>query len=341
MPVSTFIRDQASRAGRAGWRVVETASRRLAPSDVSVRWSETWDEECDAALALLPPIPGCPHTLYRELTSPTDIPKRHAIVSEAGEPIALISLRRRKHFWEPVAYQCLPGVIAPARDQASLVRALRALGVEVRLDAGLDESARNMGADKLESYDVHQADLRGDYEAYWRRKKQRHLWSVRRARSRCEDLTLRINGEGDLAWIVQNWRAAWADTPDQEVVAAPDRERFWSALAATPATGGQWQVRSLLLTQGEERVAGGVFLCREKLVSFQCSARALAFEELSAGTRVLDLAMEWAARQGFETFDLGAGSANKRQWAPVAAKRFGVCFRPPLINFIYGLAGRG
>ncbi len=88
-------------------------------SDLSAKrrvvWSDTWTKECDAALDALPSPSACTRDHYRMLTQPTAYPKRHALVLERDVPVAVVSLRARGRFWEPVAYQSLPGFVAPAR----------------------------------------------------------------------------------------------------------------------------------------------------------------------------------------------------------------------------------
>jgi CelD/BcsL family acetyltransferase involved in cellulose biosynthesis len=322
-------------AVRAAWPAVEALGALSAPRrDLAVRWKSVWDNECDAALAALPAPAGATRALYRELTQGGGKAKRHALVRLAGRPAALISLRRRRVFWEPAAYQCLPGFIAPAIDDVVLGRALNALGVEVRVSSGLTHSPAKLNARRTHEYEVYQADLTGDYAAYWRKRNQKHLWAVRRARERCVDTEHRIDGEGDLAWIVNLWRENWERDIEREVVAADDRLRFWSALAGAPHAEGQWRVHTVQLMQGGQRVAGAVLLSRGDLITFQCTARDPAFESLSAGTRILDVSMEWAAANGFRCFDLGSGDYKKR-WAPVGVMRHAAIFRPPLTDMLY------
>jgi hypothetical protein len=70
---------------------------------LEVRWSNARTPELDQALKTLPPLPDCPHDLYRELLKPTRAQKKHALVLENGQPVALVSLRSCARHWEPVA----------------------------------------------------------------------------------------------------------------------------------------------------------------------------------------------------------------------------------------------
>jgi CelD/BcsL family acetyltransferase involved in cellulose biosynthesis len=311
---------------------------RLSRASTEIQWKNAWDAECDAALEALPAPAGCTRAQYKALTEPTHVPKRHAIAREGGAVTAIISLRRRRSFWEPVTYQSLPGVIAPAVDDSALGRALAALGVEVRMEAGLDAVPDALNASYSYDYKVYQIELQGDYVAHWKKRNQKHLWAVRRARQRCETATHRLNHPGDLEWIVEQWRQNWADDPSDETVAAPDRTRFWSALAVAAPGENDWRVTTLaILAEDGERAAGTVLLSRRDFVSFQCTARNPAYDTLSAGTRVLDLAIEWSAQQGFKTFDLGGG-AFKKGWGKDSAARFGAAFRPKLMSALSRVA---
>jgi hypothetical protein len=324
---------------RAAWPAVETLSRvgsQCLQHGIEIRWTDTWDRTLDEALEALPLVQNCPRDLYRELVQPTAVPKRHALVSERGVPLALISLRRRKRYWEPVPYGSIPGAIAPATELSALGRALNALGVEVRVPAGLDTSAHKLDASHVYAYDVYQVDLKGDYEAHWRKKK--HLSTVRRARARCADMQCRIDGDGDIEWTIDQWQRMWADAPDQAVVGAEDRTRFFGALAKAPPKETQMRVHTVQLLAGSRRVAGAVHLCRGDTVLFQCIARDLEFEDSWVGTRVIDASIEWAVANGFACFDLAGGAGYKRWWGPPSSFRHGAIFRSPIFNALYRLS---
>jgi hypothetical protein len=315
--------------GEAVWPAAEAVSRvagaALSPSNVY--WSNDWNGRLEEAFAALPVPAGCTRQQYRALLHPTKASKRHALVEHGGVPIALISLRRRMRFWEPVAYQILPNVIAPAVDPVSLGQGLAALGVEVHVPAGLEADVSELGHGQVGAYDVYQIDLTTNYEDHWHKKNQRHLSTIRRARRKCADLEQRIDAPEDLEWIVETWRKQWALDPGQEVSAAEDRVRCWSTLARTSQTSDQWCVHTIQLLAGARRVAGVVLLCRGGVASFQCWARDTHFDNLGAGNRALDVAIEWAAENGYQCFDLGGGSV-KHRWGPVGAKRYRVTFRP-------------
>jgi hypothetical protein len=315
----------------ASWPAVESIaglSAQYAGNGLKVRWSRTWDRDLDEALAQLPPFEDCSHDMYRELVQPTQVPKQHALVLEHGVPIAQISLRRRKRFWEPVTYQCLPKAIAPATSMSMLGRALNALGTEVHVPAGIGEEIGELNARQSWSYEWYGVDLQGDYEGYWRSKKR--MYTIRRARQRCAEMERRINGEGDLEWIIAQWREQWADDPGQEVVATEDRLRFWGALARS-RDKGRMQLHTLQLLAGNRRVAGLVFTSSDQTVMLQCGGRDPEFDDSYSRAALHLSAIDWAAGNGFRYLDL-AGGDWKRHWGPPGGVRHGAIFRSPIIE---------
>lgn len=293
--------------------------------DLEVRWSNAWTPELDQALDALPQLSDCPHDLYRELLKPTRAQKKHALVLENGRPMTLISLRSCARHWEPVAYQCVPSAIAPAVSTSALARALHALGMEVRVPAGLREEVTELQPSDHWPYECHVIDLHGDYEAYWReRKRQKRL---RRARRDTEHLTPRVNGEGDLQWIVETWGEEWKNDPGQETLATEDRFALWSALAKRSDL--PLKLHTLILADGDRRAAGLVLLSKADVASTQCSVRDPSYND--AGTAMNLLVVEWAKAQGFRQLDLGSG-VYKRDWGPVGGQRYGAVFRPDVMS---------
>ncbi len=316
---------------RTAWPAVEMLARAQAPSvRTHMAWSSHWTGAFDAALERLPPLKGVPHSLYRELLQPTGVPKMHALATEDGEPTAVLSLRRRNLFWEPVAYQCIPMAIAPALDDDALGRAIEALGVEVRVSAGLGAEIELLHPQRSWKYDFYKVDLKGDYEAHWREKKRQY--TIRRARKTLAEVTTRIDGEGDLEWIVGNWREQWKGHPDNEVVAAPDRLRFWGALIRAPSNA--LGLHTLQVLRDGQRVAGLVFTSSGDNAMIQCGGRDPAFDDAYARAAALVAAIEWAKAHGFAYLDI-AGGDEKRLWAPIGGQRYGAIFRPPLMERLY------
>jgi hypothetical protein len=311
---------------------VTRAQASLRLDSIEVSWSSKWNATLDAALEKLPELEGCPRTVYRELLKPTSR-KLHALVHERGAPIAVISLRERKLQWEPVAYQCLPHAIAPATSHAALGRALRALGVEVEVSGVDGKQFAALGSMESWAYDIYQVDLRSDYEAHWRAKKRQ--LTIRRARRHLAESDVRIDGVGDLEWIVNKWADQWAADPGQEIVAAGDRLNFWKALAAD-RTPGAYRLHTLMIVNNGSPVGGLVFTSKDGVVMAQCGGREPSLDDGYVAAAFTVGLIEWAKGQGYETFDL-AGGEYKRHWGPVGEQRYGVIVRPLLLRGLHRL----
>jgi CelD/BcsL family acetyltransferase involved in cellulose biosynthesis len=307
----------------------------LTTRGVHIAWFDAWNATLDQALDALPAIPGCNRDLYRELTQPTSVRKCHALATENGQPSALISLRRRSRYWEPVTYQALSGVIAPASSPAALGRALHALGVEVRVEGGLTADVAALRPRTFWSQEHPQVDLQSDYEALWSSK---HRYHVRRARKRCDAfMRLRIDDVGDLEWCCAQWGRMWEGHDAEETVAAEDRLRFWRAFMTRQTAESPIQFHTLHLLDGERRTGGIVLMCQDGVVLGQCIVRDPEYDHCSVGVRTIDFAIEWSAKNGLRCFDLGGGSDYKRLWGPSLGLGYGAIFRPRAVSALYRL----
>lgn len=310
-------------------------SARLRDRELRVEHHSRWNDDLDGVLTTLPPLPDSSAETYRELLRPTDAPKMHLAAYDGGEPVCLLSLRRRGSFWEPVTHQCLPGQIAPARSVRDLGRTMRAAGVEVRVESGLGEWSRDLGSRWCYPYDVHQVDLTSDYRAYWRAKGRRK--SIRTAQKRCAHLDVAVDAPGGLERTLRRWHDTWKHDERAEVVAAPDRLNMWSALRDAERPDDDWRVHTIELLDGDRAAAGTILLVRDGVASFQCVARDPADERAMVGTRIVEVAVDWASDQQLDTFDLGGGGGYKRWWGPASAQRYGAIFRPPSTELVYSV----
>lgn len=311
---------------------VAAAGAGLSRRGAQIRWVDNL-AELEAVLAALPAPPGCTRAQYFELMHPASVQKRHAVAMEAGAPTALISVRRRRNYWEPVACQCLPGFIAPAVDDAALGRALNATGLEIRVSFGLGPEAERLGARLSYSYDIRGLTLDDAYEDHWKLHQNWHMRAVKKARRTCEGMEMRIDGDGDLAWILERWTEMWRGDPEEEITATPDRLRFWKALQASPAPDGL-RVHTVTLSAEGRPVAGAIHTSLGDTITFQCSAREDAYEKQGVGTRVMDASLSWAKEAGFTHFILGSGD-YKTRWGPAYGVRYGAVFRPRMMDALY------
>src|SRR5262249_34516366 len=150
---------------------------------------------------------------------------------------------------------------------------------------------------------------------------------VKTARTRCEGMDLRIDDATDLDWIISQWEETWRGDSTREVVAAPDRRRFWNALLGAPKHAQRGSIHTVQLLDGARRVAGMVLFRIGETIMLQCSSRDPAYHTTGAGVRALDASIAWAAETGASTFYLGGAQGGyKEKWAPVTGVRYEAIF---------------
>ncbi len=303
---------------------------------VRVDWFSEWNPVLDDALNLLPPPPGCTLDQYRELLQPTSAHKQHALITQQGDLLAIISLRRRAATWEPVSLQTISGYIAPAASEDGLRLALRSLGREVQVPFGLSADVLKLMPRTSWTYDYVEIDLRSDYQSHWLRNGRKHHKHVRSAETKCAGMDLRFDDKDDLEWIVNQWRIQWAHDEEQEICAADDRIRFWKSLGAPSRDSGKLGVQVVQLLDGDKRVAGVIDTYRGDDVQGQCMARLDEYRRAGPGTRALAASMERGAERGFKTLNMGGGD-YKNLWGPLAGKRYGAIFRPASVEWLHRL----
>lgn len=290
-----------------------------------------------AALDELEPERGVALDHYRVLLEPTDAQKKNIVVLENDAPLAVLGLRRRPDFWEPVIFQCMIDYFAPARSPRDLSRAAAATGLEIRLEADLVEPLE--GAHDSWPNGAFQVDLTGDYREYWRTVGKEYakrgvgpgMTSLKRARKNAKEMEVRVDEPGDIRWILTEWERAWRDHGRGETVALQDRLRWFESLAANPPS--DWNVHTLSLYENDAPVTGEMMLIRDGHV---VSAAAGIAEDAvpGIGNRAMELSIEWAEEQGHHTFDMGAGFGYKVWWGPIGQYRHAAQFRPPLTRGI-------
>ena len=311
---------------KAAVRLLEgTSTRATFHRGLKVDWFKAWEQPLGDALATLPELPSCSHELLAILAAnPTRAEKRHALVSRRGQPVAVVSLRRRKDFWEPVTEHCVPSwdlfPTAPAESHGDVTRAL---GLEVRV-GGYDADPTPLRPHHSIPYVTYQADLRGNFEGHWRDADRMN--SIKQARKRTAGYQVRADHAGDAEWNADTWFEMWKDDPEEQYLAAEDRRRVWPTLVK------QGKLHTVVLVDGDHPVAGAVFFTTERGLLFVCTARDKSRGSQAVGTRVLDASFHWASEAGFQELDLGGGGDYKRWWAPIGRNKYHVTFRPPLVD---------
>ena len=307
--------------------IVELAERATALAararGTRTRWLDSWTTEADDALAELPPMAECSHEHFKQLAcNSLATPKRLGISYRGDRPVAVLSLRERKGFWEPVTAACVPGALLPAAE-GELVPALRATGLYVHI-AELFGDPAAMHPTTTHVWPVHRARLDEEFEAYW---KSTDLWrNVRYSRNRTSHLTVAVDQPGDIEWTIDQWCVMWADDHEHLTIAAADMKLSAQLLR------DEGRVTTATLRDGDVIVAGSINLHRGDILHSFCLARDLDRPKERLGNRILDLSFEIGRDKGFRYFDLGGLVDYKSEWAPADGERSTVEFIPTLLR---------
>jgi GNAT superfamily N-acetyltransferase len=288
-----------------------------------VRWLREWTPEADEALAALPPMTNCPADLFRMLmTNATEGNKRCALVRRDGKPIALIGLRQRgRNRWQLITdREVCPRSWAPTA-AGWLFPSLRALQSDIEInewDRSLPAFAR-----AATRHPLYRIDLRTDYRAFWH--ETRHDRRLRVAEGRTRRFAFEVDTEGIAAWTIRTWSERWG-----EQIAATDL-----CLAADYFFDRGRLHAFALIDDGLPCAGLTAFADGDDLVLLT-TARQPAYEVQGVGTRVVELAIEWARAQGFKTVTFGSGRINsyKHWWAPPAGVAWTFRVRPAALELL-------
>ena len=291
----------------------ELWARRVEPRrgrHLEVAWFDGWHHVLDNALHELPEMEHCPHELFRLIMqNPSSTPKRIALVMKGDDPVAVIGLRKKGRHWLPAIQGIIPECIAPARD-GYLFPALGALGVDVRISGSAAKPpmpARNAVA--VPEYSI---DCQGDFEKYWR--ESGYMKTIRLARNRTKTFSFEVDRPGSAALVVANWAEQWRDHPDQQTITASD------LAVAAEYPGSRWH--SFLLFDGDVPTAGLDCLVRGNDLAAIVMFRDKKYDWHCVGTRILDLAVQWAAEHGLARFEMGGWYTYKGKWAPQSGEHW-------------------
>jgi hypothetical protein len=291
--------------------IVELKNRLMAPyNGLRVTWFDSWHPSLDVALQSLPEMETCPHELFRMLAGQHGAEqKRLALVTEKGEPVAVVGLRRisKRYRYELVTWVIVPDSVFPAKPGYHLP-ALEALGVEVIVGWRRMASAPppSLLMRDHERMPVHQMTCLDNFEEYWRTAESGHWNTIKRSRKRCKDFTFAVNAPGAADWTIRNWGKVWNIDPvlveDSLMIAKYFEEcgKFFT----------------LLLLDQEKPLAGHTFIPHGNCLVWEHTYRDPEYDSLGVGTRLMDLAFSWAVESGFDAIDLGGQHSYKSRWAP-------------------------
>ena len=306
---------------RAPWPV---AGRR-------VTWHREWDDELDAAAARLADRLGLDVELHRAAAAPrAGVRKRHASVHHGDSVVAVLSLRRRGTYWEPVTEGCLPLAEVLAEPE-EVGPALRATRLDIRLEEVPAELVERLSPDRVWERMAYRAEL-GDHEAAWR--SSRRFWrNLRNVRNRTAHLQVRTGERSDIEPIVRLWARVWADDPLLAPVAADDMVAVYAHLHA------RGTLQTAVLLEGDRIVGGAINTLDGDVVYGLCMARERDHPVKGLGTRVIEEGFAIAEATGAGEFDLLGGLDYKHRWAPIEVPRYVVEYVPGWLR-IYRI-GRG
>ncbi len=240
--------------------------------------------------------------------------RRTALVLDGTDPVGVVLLRRiGRSTWELVTQWLVPGFLFPARPGYTfdVLEALRT-AVHVGLWRFPEPPPSRPQIHNLNVTATHRICPK-DADAYWKESGNQPF--LRHARKRCQKFTLRINPEGGAEWVIRHWEERWRK--DQ---AAPARD-LEDRVAVATFLERIGLHHTLVLFDGETRIAGTTQLVHDDVLVAQVNHRVLDYERYGLGTFMLESVFRWAAETGFREFDIGGGHEYKKLWAPFAGSR--------------------
>ena len=282
-----------------------------------VDWFAPWHPELDAAQRLLPGMETCPPDSYRELIEiPDSRPKRTALVTERGNPVAVIGLKYESSQWRPVTTWLVPGAVFPVAD-GYLLAALAALRLPIFVAwwrQQVPPPAAGFLIDHIQATPTHRLSCAAGFEAYWRNSGLAR--DIAKARKRCADMRFEVNLVGADEWAITNWARRWSTPGSSHVPESVERiavSRYWSP------RGRQF---TFALLDGDRLAAADVCFAHQGDIVGQVHYRDPAYEKHLVGTRLIEAVHMWAAESGFLGQDFGGGHAYKKRWAPEGGTRW-------------------
>jgi hypothetical protein len=249
----------------------------------------------------------CPHDLYAELMRATHgRRKKTALVTVKDRPMAVVGLKQLSRLgWTPAAQWLVPGQPFPSLPDSGF-QALASLNISLRLgmwrvSGGLPDDRRIR---EVEISPVYRLPLDGSQEGFWRGT--HYFKTIRKARSRCEGLDVRVDDPGSVEWVVEGWAERWNHEPD----GTADRILLADALQRT----GRHHTVSVF--DGEKRVAAAsTYVHRNELVAGVLHWLP-EYRDRMPGVYLIDRTFAFAEERGLAAFDLGGGHDYKQRWAP-------------------------
>jgi hypothetical protein len=284
------------------------------PDGLKVKWFDTWQPQVAEAIAALPDIEGYPQGFYNQLLQHSGpMPKRIALVSEKGQPAAVIGLRPRGAHWEPLTQWLLPGGLLVARPGYTM-RVLKRLGLDIWAAWWRTPAPEPCSTTRfIQSTPTHRMDLTQNYEFFWR--ETGIFKTIRKVRNRCREFRFEVNRPGAAEWTIRNWEQRWRSDPAQETPQLADR-----LFIARTLEHHSLHYTFSLCDQDEIIAGATVFVHKNDLVA-GVNYRKPEYDWHGVNERLIELVFTWATAAGYKIFDIGGGHEYKAKWAPQVGER--------------------
>jgi len=293
-----------------------------------VQWFSGWNSRLDEALFSLPESEECPRELYRLLAqNKIGLTKKIALITGPDTPVAVIALRRQGHHWLPMTQWMLPGGLFPCRDGYQ-IQAIAALGIDIevgwwRMDAPPPDHPYIR---RIEQIPTYRMPCSVNPEEFW--MKSGRIREITATRKKCAGLTMEVDPPGGFEWIIRNWAEKWTSPYDEYTAYVEDR------LITARYLASKNKFHTLVLMDNGTPVSGETLIVHRNDLVLAYNFREPAYDAKRVGTRILDLAFQWAAASRYDSIDLGGGKYGyKKDWAPQDGIRWKFYMSPPGMFF--------
>ena len=287
----------------------------------------TWCRTLDEAVKFLPEDSDWPHELYILLVEQVPLRKKRIVMwTEGDTPIGVVAfVQNVVGNWEPVTQWIVPGLIGPVASTPLgdlLVRLpFRTHIAWWRMDDSIPQGGNVREVKETPTYGM---SCSTDFEAFW--KQTGLLRTVRKARNRCEKLTIAINAPGAIDWVIERSENHWRVVEGQ-----PLSWQLPLKIMVAKYLEAQGKHITLTLQDGTKFVSGEAILVHRREMVAVHAFRDRDYDDMAVGTRSLELAFQWARDNGLVGVDIGGGYDHyKKRWAPMGGSKAKLLISPTI-----------
>jgi hypothetical protein len=164
--------------------------------------------------------------------------------------------------------------------------------------------------------------LASDYETHWRQG--RFHQTVNRARRRCANLNFIVNAPGAAEYTIRSAATQWTAEDPQ----SPYQTECRLLLASQLEPEGRHFTFSLM--DVDKFVASSTACAVQEDLVGLATTRDRNYQQLDAGTCLIDRIAQWGREKGFKSLDLGGSHDYKKQWGPASGTKSKLYIYPPL-----------